>query len=154
MIRHILSGVVTVLTLALLVPAARGQTCQQLAGSENLQFVGFWTGDVEVVLGGETLYGTVSYALTSVTPHQGGRLLTGTESGTFDFGGENTFTVQDAFSFRPASGLYNAINRITAGAGRFKDAFGKFSVHGTVDFSATPSTFASRMRGAICDASD
>lgn len=148
--RHVSIAALTIFSLVLLAPAAWGQSsCQQLQGSENLQYLGFWTGPVDVVLGGESLHGVVSYTLTSITPN-GPDVLTGTETATFNFGNGNTITVQDHFSFRPASGLYDAVNRVTDGTGRFENAFGKFAVHGHVDFSNLPPTFTSAMRGAIC----
>ncbi|MFQ5668025.1 MAG: hypothetical protein ACE5I7_16540 [Candidatus Binatia bacterium] len=153
--RQLLLAGLTLLIAVLLPSSAWGQSgCQRLQGSENLTFLGFWTGDVDLVLGNQLLHGVVSYTLTSARPTKGGVVLLGTETATFDFGGGNTFTVQDHFSFSrtpdPTVRSYKAINRVTAGTGRFKDAFGKFTVKGDVQFSTSPWTFTSTMRGAIC----
>ena len=148
----------TALNMVLVVPAARGQaTCRQLQGSTSLKFVGFWTGDVELSIGGEQLHGVVSYKLESAAQNDGG-VLKGNETATFDFGGGNTFTVRDHFSFKatsdPSVWQYNANNRITSGTGRFENAFGKFNVRGDVQFSNVPPTFTGTYHGALCMSAD
>jgi hypothetical protein len=154
----------TVFTLALLTwavgPAWAGGRCEKVSGTGQGGSPAPFApvqGAATMTIGGETLDADFVVIVTGIKFTEDGSVV-GTTRIVFDFGSGSTITLTaEHFALDPTDqpGVFrlNGVGKISEGTGRFQNAYGKLTFHGTMIFSpegaVLDDTFS--IKGSVCD---